>query len=108
VALADAGIPMKSMISSCADGKVADTIILDPMKEEDNFGQADLPIAMTPGGDITLLQMDGNLTPDEFQGAVEMAMKGARYIYELQRDALVKKYSQMAEQPAREEVHACD
>jgi len=108
VALADAGIPMKSMISSCAAGKVADTIILDPMKEEDNFGQADLPIAMTPGGDITLLQMDGNLTPDEFQGAVEMAMKGARYIYELQRDALVKKYSQMAEQPAREEVHACD
>jgi len=108
VALADAGIPMKSMLSSCAAGKVADTIILDPMKEEDNFGQADLPIAMTPGGDITLLQMDGNLTPDEFQGAVEMAMKGARYIYELQRDALVKKYSQMAEQPAREEVHACD
>lgn len=108
VALADAGIPMKSMISSCAAGKVADTIILDPMKEEDNFGQADMPIAMTPGGDITLLQMDGNLTTDEFQRAVEMAMKGAKDIYELQRDALVKKYSQMAEQPGREEVHVCD
>ena len=67
VALADAGIPMKSMISSCAAGKVADTIVLDPMKEEDNFGQADLPIAMTPNGEITLLQMDGGLTPDEFQ-----------------------------------------
>ena len=108
VALADAGIPMKSMISSCAAGKVADTIILDPMKEEDNFGQADLPIAMTPNGEITLLQMDGNLTPDEFQRAVEMAMKGARDIYELQRDALVKKYSRMVEQPGREEVHVCD
>jgi exosome complex component RRP41 len=108
VALADAGIPMRSMISSCAAGKVADTIILDPMKEEDNFGQADLPIAMTPNGDLTLMQMDGGLTPDEFHRAVEMAMKGARDIYELQRQALVKKYSQMAEQPGREEVHACD
>jgi exosome complex component RRP41 len=108
VALADAGIPMKSMISSCAAGKVADTIILDPMKEEDNFGQADLPIAMTPSGDITLLQMDGNLTKDEFHRAVEMAMKGARDIYELQRGALVKKYSQMVEQPVREDVHVCD
>jgi len=108
VALADAGIPMKSMISSCAAGKVADTIILDPMKEEDNFGQADLPIAMTPNGDITLLQMDGDLTRDEFQRAVEMAMKGARDIYELQRGALVKKYSQMVEQPVREDVHVCD
>lgn len=108
VALADAGIPMKGMISSCAAGKVADTVILDPMKEEDNFGQADLPIAMTAGGDITLLQMDGGLTPDEFQRAVEMAMKGARDIYELQRGALVKKYSQMVEQPGREEVHVCD
>ena len=108
VALADAGIPMKSMISSCAAGKVADTIILDPMKEEDNFGQADLPIAMTPGGDITLLQMDGDLTRDEFQRAVEMAMKGAKDIYELQRGALVKKYSQMVEQPVREDVHVCD
>jgi exosome complex component RRP41 len=108
VALADAGIPMKSMISSCAAGKVADTIVLDPMKEEDNFGQADMPIAMTPGGDITLLQMDGNLTRDEFHRAVEMAMNGAREIYELQRQALVKKYSQMVEQTGREDVHVCD
>jgi exosome complex component RRP41 len=107
VALADAGIPMKSMISSCAAGKVADTIVLDPMKEEDNFGQADLPIAMTPGGDITLMQMDGSLTPDEFRQAVELAMKGARDIHELQREALVKKYNQMTElSPA--EVRACD
>lgn len=108
VALADAGIPMKSMISSCAAGKVEDTIVLDPMKEEDNFGQADLPIAMTPNGDITLMQMDGNLTPDEFHGAVEMAMKGARDIYELQRKALVDKYSKMVEKTGQEEVHACD
>lgn len=108
VALADAGIPMKSMISSCAAGKVGDTIVLDPMKEEDNFGQADLPIAMTPNGDITLMQMDGNLTPVEFGQAVTMAMKGAKDIYELQRRALVAKYSQISADSAREEVHLCE
>ena len=108
VALADAGIPMKSMISSCAAGKVGDTIVLDPMKEEDNFGQADLPIAMTPNGDITLMQMDGNLTPDEFGQAVMMAMKGAKDIYELQRRALVAKYSQISTDSVREEVHLCE
>ena len=108
VALADAGIPMKSMISSCAAGKVADTIVLDPMKEEDNFGQADLPIAMTPNGNITLMQMDGSLSPDQFHEAVEMAMRGAREIYELQRKALVDKYSQMVAEPGKVEVHACD
>ena len=107
VALADAGLPMQSMLSSCAAGTVADTIVLDPMKEEDNFGQADLPIAMTPSGEITLMQMDGGLTPEEFHQAVELAMKGARDIYELQRAALVKKYNQMTE-PGQVEVHACD
>jgi len=106
VALVDAGIPMKSMISACAAGKVSDTIVLDPMKEEDNFGQADLPIAMTPNGDITLLQMDGNLSPNEFHMAVEMAMKGARDIYEIQRKALLDKYSQL--ESTAVEVKACE
>jgi exosome complex component RRP41 len=108
VALADAGIPMKSMISSCAAGKVADTIVLDPMKEEDNFGQADLPIAMTPNGNITLMQMDGGLSPEEFHEAVEMAMRGARDIYELQRKALVDKYSELVAEPEKVEVQAND
>ena len=89
VALADAGIPMKSMISSCAAGKVADTMILDPMKEEDNFGQADLPIAMTPSGDITLLQMDGRPQPGGVPaGCGDGHERMPRDIYEMQRKSL--------------------
>jgi len=110
VALADAGIPMKSMISACAAGKVGDTVVLDPMKEEDNFGQADMPIAMTPNGEITLLQMDGTMSRDEFQMALEMAMKGCRDIYELQRKSLIDKYNRLESESASEpmEVPACD
>ncbi len=104
VALADAGIPMKSLISSCAAGKVDGEIVLDPMKIEDNLGEADVPIAMTPNGDITLLQMDGRLTPEEFRKALTMAKAGCEQIYEIQRKVLVDRYSSMDEPESCDEV----
>ena len=48
VALADAGIPMRDMVSACAAGKVADTVILDVNNEEDQAGQADMPMGYMP------------------------------------------------------------
>lgn len=91
VALADAGIPMKGLVSSCAVGKVDDTLVLDLMKEEDNYGQADMPIAMVPStGKITLLQMDGHMTREEFKDAIGMAISGCKQIHEMQRNALVE------------------
>lgn len=97
LALADAGIPMKSLVSSCAVGKVDGQLVLDLMKEEDNYGEADMPIAMTPSGDITLLQMDGHLTQDEFREAIEMAKNGCKQIYEQQRAALMSRYGEQGE-----------
>ncbi len=93
VALADAGIPMRDIIPSCAAGKVNDTVVLDLNKEEDNFGQADLPIAIVPStGEIVLLQLDGHLTPDEFDQALDMTIKACHEIHELQRNALLHRY----------------
>ena len=97
VALADAGIPMRGLVSACAVGKVDGELVLDPMKEEDNYGEADMPLAMTQKGEITLLQMDGNLTAEELERAIEMAQKGCRTIYELQRDALIERYKKEIE-----------
>jgi exosome complex component RRP41 len=97
VALADAGIPMRSLVSACAVGKVDDTLVLDLNKDEDNYGQADMPIAMTPDGKITLLQMDGHLTQEEFKQGLEIAQEGCRHVYELQRKALMDHYSKKAE-----------
>ncbi|MHC1631427.1 MAG: exosome complex exonuclease Rrp41 [Methanotrichaceae archaeon] len=93
VALADAGIPMKSLVSACAAGKVDGQIVMDPMKLEDNFGEADIPVAMTPDGGITLLQSDGRLAVSEIREALEMAKEGCRQIYEIQRKALIDRYS---------------
>ncbi|MCL5252474.1 MAG: exosome complex exonuclease Rrp41, partial [Candidatus Thermoplasmatota archaeon] len=94
VALADAGIPMRDLVPACAAGKVADTIVLDLNKEEDNFGQADVPLAYLPRtGEILLLQMDGHMTQEEFDRAIELAMDGCSKIYALQQEALKRKYS---------------
>ncbi|MHC1624688.1 MAG: exosome complex exonuclease Rrp41, partial [Methermicoccaceae archaeon] len=97
LALADAGIPMRNLVSACAAGKVDGEVVLDLMKDEDNYGDADMPVAMTPNGEITLIQMDGNLTEDEFVEALELSMEGCRRIYEMQREALVKRYSDISD-----------
>jgi len=52
---------------------------------------------MTPDGKITLLQMDGHLTREEFKEGLEMAKKGCLAISELQRSALMEKYSTLIE-----------
>jgi len=93
VALADAGVPMKDLIASCAAGKVADTIVLDLRNEEDNFGSADVPLGLVPRtGEIVLLQMDGDLSVDEFKTALTMSTDACYRIYEAQKDALRRKY----------------
>ncbi|MEM0448975.1 MAG: exosome complex exonuclease Rrp41 [Methanomassiliicoccales archaeon] len=94
VALADAGIPMRDLVPAVAVGKVNDQVVLDLQKEEDNFGQADLPIAMIPRtGEILLLQMDGHMTRAEFDRAIEMGVRACKRIYEMQKDALARRYA---------------
>lgn len=93
IALADAGIPMKGLVAACAVGKVDGQLVLDLNKAEDNYGQADLPVVMTPDGEITLLQMDGNLTQDEFKRALEMCREGCRQILEIQKEALRSRFA---------------
>jgi exosome complex component RRP41 len=62
VALVDAGIPMRDLVSACAAGKMDDHIIVDLGDYEDKKGQSDLPVAYMPKlNKITLLQMDGIL-----------------------------------------------
>jgi exosome complex component RRP41 len=94
VALADAGIPMRDLVPSCAAGKVDGQIILDLAKEEDNLGEADVPVAIIPRlNQITLLQMDGKLTEQEVEQTIALAMQGCQQVYQMQIDALRRKYA---------------
>lgn len=93
VALADAGIPMKDMVVACAAGKSDDKVILDLSEVEDKEGQADVPIAIMPRtGEMTLLQMDGNLTEEEFGQALDLAINGCKIISEKQKAAIKNRY----------------
>jgi exosome complex component RRP41 len=97
VALIDAGIPMRDIPVACAAGKIGGQVVLDLGKEEDNFGDADLPIAIAPRtGEVLLLQMDGHLTLDEFNRAFDMAVKGCHAVSEMQKKAITHKYQAIA------------
>lgn len=98
LALADAGIPMRDIIAACASGKVSNEIVLDLMKEEDNYGECDLPVAVMPRKkEIVLLQMDGKLTREEFKRAYELAVDGALRVYEMQKQVLINSMNEMME-----------
>ncbi|TET63795.1 exosome complex exonuclease Rrp41 [Candidatus Bathyarchaeota archaeon] len=98
VALADSGIPMRDLVTACAAGKADDTIVLDLNDTEDKKGNADVPVALMPNlNAITLLQMDGILTLEEFEKAVNLALKGCEKIYTLQKEALKAKYMNVKE-----------
>ncbi len=93
VALADAGIPMRDMVCACAAGKVADTIVLDVNNEEDQAGQADMPVGYMPNLDrVTLMQLDGVLSFDEYKKCLDSAIHGCKIAYEEQKKALHEKY----------------
>jgi exosome complex component RRP41 len=98
LALADAGIPMKDLIVACAAGKIEGKLALDLSDAEDKLGEADVPVALMPTLDATtLLQMDGNLTLEEFEQALNLALDGCKQIYKLQKDALKAKYVEVKE-----------
>ena len=98
IALVDAGIPMRDIPVACAAGKIDNQIVLDLGKEEDNYGSADLPVAISPRtGEVLLLQMDGHLTQDEFEKAFDLAVKGCYRVAEIQKKAILNKYGKVTE-----------
>lgn len=93
LALADAGIPMRELVAACAAGKIEGKVILDLSDIEDKKGEADLPVALMPKSNmVSLIQMDGSLSEEEFKQALDLSTDACRKIYELQRDALKLKY----------------
>lgn len=96
LALADAGIPMRDLVAAVSAGKVDGHVVLDLDNVEDQEGDADLPIAsMVSKKKINLLQMDGEMTVDEFNQAIDLGIKGCEMIYEAQKKTLKEKYASM-------------
>lgn len=104
LALADAGIPMKSLVSSVAVGKIDGELVVDLNGIEDKAGEADLPTAITWYNDeISLLQFDGEMTIDEMKTSLDNAREALEKIHEMQLDALKKKYVSIQEGVIKQE-----
>ena len=98
LALADAGIPMKGLVSATAAGVVEDTAVLDVNGVEDKKGNADIPIALINGEeDITLLQMDGDIDRDTLDECLSLAKDGCRQLHKKQRETIIEKYRSIRE-----------
>lgn len=98
MALADAGILMKDLVSSVSIGKVDDKVVVDMDYAEEAYEDgpvADVPLAIIPRtGEITLLQMDGEITKDELMKGIAMAKESCKQINEVQKAALKEKYKE--------------
>jgi exosome complex component RRP41 len=99
LALADAGIPMRSLVTAVAIGKIDGELITDLSGIEDKAGEADLPCAMTWfNEELSLLQFDGRMDLDEFNESLGLAKEAISKIYEIQLNALKKKYIEIQEE----------
>ena len=97
-ALVDAGIPMRGIIASTAAGLVNDKVVLDLSNVEDQKGSGDLPVAYcSDTNEVSLLQLDGQFTQEQFEESLDMAINGAKDLNKIQKEALLAAYSHKIE-----------
>ena len=96
MALADAGIPMKDLISAVAMGAIGKDVLIDLEYDEEAFEDAnvaDIPVAVIPRTkEITLLQMDGLVSKDMLKQGFKELMPVIEKINKVQRTALKEKF----------------
>ena len=94
MALADAGIPMKDLVSAVSAGRVEDAVVLDLDYDEDSHEDGvDIPLAMVHHTkEVSLLQMDGIISKEDFIKAIKLAKKACDEIYDVQKAALKAKF----------------
>ncbi|MBT3463872.1 exosome complex exonuclease Rrp41 [archaeon] len=95
MALADAGITMKDLVGAISVGIVDGQVLVDLDYQEEAFDGivSDVPIAIIPStGELTLLQMDGQISKDDLMKGLEMGKKAITQIMDVQRAALKAKF----------------
>jgi exosome complex component RRP41 len=99
LALADAGVPMKSLVTSVAVGKIDGQLVTDLSGIEDKAGEADLPCAITWfNEELSLLQFDGDMSIDELNESLLNARNALNTIHQIQLQALKSKYTSILEE----------
>ena len=98
LALAHAGIPMKGIVSSVSIGKLDKQLVVDVNKYEEDWeegeGATDIPITLTPEGELTHIQLDGKISNAQMKEAIELAKKSREQIYAVQEKALKEAFKE--------------
>ena len=94
MALADAGLPMKDLVAALSVGYLKNDLLVDINAHEDcDLHATDIAVAALPrSGEISLLQVDGEVNNAQLKKALEAAVKGCKKIYAVQQKALKEKY----------------
>lgn len=96
MALAAAGMPMKDMVSAVAVGQVGGAIVADLNYNEEAYEDgpvSDIPVAMIHNTkEISLLQMDGEISKEDLMKALDLAKDVLEKIYVLQKQALKERF----------------
>jgi exosome complex component RRP41 len=92
MALAHAGIPMKSLVQSVSIGKLDKQLVTDLIKAEEDWeegeGPTDIPITLTGDGKISHMQLDGKISPKQLKETIELAKGAQKEILAAQERAL--------------------
>ncbi|PRQ24077.1 putative polyribonucleotide nucleotidyltransferase, PNPase/RNase PH domain-containing protein [Rosa chinensis] len=96
LALADAGIPMRDIVTSCSAGYLNSTPLLDLNYIEDSAGGTDVTLGIMPKLDkVTLLQMDAKLSLDTFENVMQLAIEGCKAVADYIREILLENTKQL-------------
>lgn len=102
LALAHAGIPMKSLSSSVSIGKLDKQLVVDVRGDEEYYeegeGATDIPITFTNDGKLTHLQLDGKISKEQLREALKLARDATKEIYEIQKKALKESVGKIVEE----------
>ncbi len=95
MALADAGLEMTDLVAAVSVGKVGDKIVTDLDGDEEHYedGATDIPVAVLPAtGKVSLLQMDGEMSREQLNEALQLAKKICVKINAAQKEALKARF----------------
>lgn len=93
VALADAGISMRGLVTAGTAGKIEGKYMLDLEGKEEDESLCDLAVAYAPNLDkFTLLQLDGNITQHDMKNLIDLVLKGCERLHKAQTEALRKRW----------------
>ena len=86
---------MKEMVSSVSVGTVDGQVLVDLNYDEEAYDApvSDVPIALlNRTKELSLLQMDGDITEKQLLEAIELGKKACEKIHKVQIEALKAKY----------------